>query len=251
MKQVLYVLVLLTSAWLLYLNNRTTTGTSGSEETYNVSCTDADSQLMEELLICIAYTENFYAEPYFCGAKWTAGYGSTIDVYGNRITPSYGRVSKEFAKQCVFTHLRKRVFPYVRRYVKRPLTKSEFLGCCLFVYGAGNGNFAKSAFLKAVNRGETPYQCARKMTGFTKSAGKRANGLLKRYWIVGAIYCGYLTPSDLKQMRPAGMYNYNVAYFYHKGCGDEDGFWSYDFSAQKIKRFCRENYSGYSVAHII
>lgn len=194
--------------------------------------------LEDELIICIAYVEDYYSRSYFCGSRWTIGYGSTYYSDGTPVRP-YEHIDKLTAQKCVRTHLRKRVFPYINKYIKKELSRREMIATCMFVYNIGSGNFKKSSFLRAVNKGLSPIECARRMTEFTKSAGKTAPGLLKRSWIQAAIYCGYITPYDLLELKPAGFYNYPVSTFCTKG---HDGYYNYDFSSKKLNKFKKDNY---------
>ena len=193
--------------------------------------------LEDELIICIAYVEGYYSESYFCGSRWTIGYGSTYYSDGSSVR-RFERIDKLTAQKCIRTHLRKRVFPYINKYIKKDLSRQEMIATCMFVYNIGSGNFKKSTFLKAVNNGLSPIECARRMTEFTKSAGKTAPGLLKRSWVQAAIYCGYLSPYDFLELKPEGFYNYPVSTFCTKG---KDGYYNYDFSQKKLRKFLKDN----------
>ena len=194
----------------------------------------------DELIICLAYVEDYKSTSYFCGKRWTIGYGSTIYTDGTRVK-SNETIDMLSAQKCVRAHLRKHVFPYIDQYVKRPLTRQEIIGTSMFVYNIGPGNFKNSDFLQALNNGVTPFECSRRMTEFTKSAGKVAKGLLKREWVQSAIYCGYITPYDLLELKPAGFYNYRVEDFYKSPHRMNDGYYSYDFSNQKLQEFLHDN----------
>lgn len=147
------------------------------------------------------------------------------------------------AQKCARAHLRKYVFPYIDKYVKRPLTQQEIIGTSLFIYNIGPGNFKKSAFLQAVNSGKNPTECVRRMTEFTKSAGKIATGLLKREWVQGAIYCGYITPYDLLELMPCGFYNYGLNEFYSSTTRAWDGYYNIKYSEDGVKKFLQKNKS--------
>lgn len=198
--------------------------------------------LEDELIICLAYVEDYKSSSYFCGKRWTIGYGSTIYADGTRVK-SGETIDMLSAQKCVRAHLRKHVFPYIDQYVKRPLTRQEIIGTSMFIYNVGPGNFKNSAFLKAINNGITPFECSRRMTEFTKSAGKVAKGLLKREWVQSAIYCGYITPYDLLELKPAGFYNYRVEDFYKTSGRLQDGYYKYNFSKQKLQEFLHDNQS--------
>lgn len=196
----------------------------------------------DEILICLAYVENFSSQSYFCGSKWTIGYGSTIYADGRKVQ-SNQNITMLDAQKCARTHLRKYVFPYIDKYVKRALTRQEIIGTSLFIYNIGPGNFKKSAFLQAVNAGEKPAECVRRMTQFTKSAGKTATGLLKREWVQGAIYCGYITPYDLLELSPCGFYNYGLNEFYSSTTRAWDGYYNIKYSEDIVKKFLQKNRS--------
>ena len=193
----------------------------------------------DEIIICIAYVENYYSQAYFCGARWTIGYGSTIYADGSRVK-SGDTISMIDAQNCARTHLRKRVFPYIDKYVKRELSRAEIIGTSLFIYNVGAGNFANSAFLQAVNDGQSAVECVRRMTEFTKSAGQFAPGLLKREWVQGAIYCGYISPYDLLDLTPAGFYNYGVGEYFGSS-RSWDGYYNPKYSDKAIKNFLLKN----------
>lgn len=194
----------------------------------------------DETIICLAYVENFSPRSYFCGSKWTIGYGSTFYADGQKVQSNQS-IAMLDAQKCVRAHLRKYVFPCIDKYVKKPLTDQEIIGTCMFIYNIGPGNFKKSAFLHAVNAGEKPLECVRRMTEFTKSAGKTAPGLLKREWVQGAIYCGYLTPYDLLELKPCGFYNYELNEFLNSTARSWDGFYNISYSEDVIKKFLQKN----------
>ncbi len=204
--------------------------------------------LEDKLIACIAYLENYFPNSYFCGARWTIGYGTTGYTNGRRVA-SNESISKEEAQTCVRHHLRSYVFPIIDKYVERELSEEEMLATCLFIYNIGGGNFADKkgsgrpcAFLQALNDNESPRESARKMTEFYRSAGKKADGLLKRRWIEGAIFCGYLTVDDILQLEPAGFYNSSsLNDYYMSSHPDRDGFYSYRFDQDTLNRFLNEN----------
>lgn len=44
--------------------------------------------LEDELIACIAYVENYFPTSYFCGARWTIGYGTTGYADGKKSCPT-------------------------------------------------------------------------------------------------------------------------------------------------------------------
>lgn len=216
---------------------------------YNDSLFDA---CREDAMTSIAYVENFFDKSYFCGARWTIGYGSTTYPDGRRVKPGE-TITKAEAKRCVFAHLDKHVRPFISEYVERKLTHEEMIGVIMFIYNVGGEQFSgytadgkalecgESSFLKAINEGESSLETAKKMTLFRKSAGKRANGLLKRHWVTAALYTGRITPSELKGLSPAGFYLQDVDFYYAKENLRKKGEWSYNFASSKIREFFKEN----------
>ena len=190
----------------------------------------------DELIICLAYVEEFRAQSYWDGGVWTIGYGSTIHIDGSRVR-SGETISMLDAQKHVRSHLRKYVFPYIDKYVQRPLSRQEILGTSMFIYNIGAGNFRKSDFLQAVNEGQPPVECARRMTEFTRASGRFAPGLLKREWVQGAIYCGYLTHFDLLDFTPGGLYNFGVDEYYQSTTRSWDGYYNPKYSPEDIKDF--------------
>lgn len=219
-------------------------------------------KLENEIFACVAYVEDFgkgrdskrfeenaRSKPYFCGAKWTTGYGSTVYPKGTTVKKTNKPISKSYAKECAIAHLQKRVFPFICKYVTRELSETEMLGTCMFVYNIGGENFSgfkqngekfgnPSSFLQALNKGESAKKCARKMTGFRGSNGKRANGLLKRHWVQAAVFCGYITPEDLLKLKPSGFYQIKeLNHFYEKDHADKDGYFTYKHDKKSIEWF--------------
>ena len=223
---------------------------------HNEACYE---RVQDDMFTCIAYIEGFREKPYHCGAKWTIGYGSTVYPDGKRVTRKSKPISKSYAKECVYAHLDKYVKPFIMDHVKRELSDEEMLGIALFIYNVGGENFSgydkdgkvvgkASSFLKSINRNDNSLETAKKMTGFRRSAGKRANGLLKRHWVVAGLYTGILTPNDILDLQPELFYKPNEAFYYKKRGGD---FWEYNFKTAKVEQFKRNNTSKKNVRAII
>lgn len=198
------------------------------------------SEIEDEIIICLAYVENFSPRSYFCGSKWTIGYGSTFYADGQPVQCNQS-ITMFDAQECTRAHLRKYVFPCIDKYVKKTLNRQEIIGTSMFIYNIGSGNFKKSAFLRAVNAGKTPQECVRRMTEFTKSAGRTAPGLLKREWVQGAIYCGWITPRDLLELTPCGFYNCGLSEFHGCTTRSWDGFYNIGYSEDEVKKFLQKN----------
>lgn len=216
------------------------------------------NKLENEMLICIAYVEDFKTKPYFCGARWTIGYGSTVLDNGERVTPKTPKISKREGRELCLSHLRKHIYPFLR-YVKRELSDEEILGTVMFIYNIGGENFSgydekhnkipnkkEASFLTAINNGERGIDCAQKMTGFCASNGKRANGLLKRHWVQGAVFCGILTPQMLLELEPAKFYQTkNMGNYYRldskRNIIRNDGFYCLNFDQNIQNVFFKMN----------
>lgn len=220
------------------------------------------------IMAAIAYVEGFSDKPYFCGAKQTIGYGSTIYPDGSRVKKNDKPIScklpvkyykgAEFKKgrEYVKCHLEQAVYPFIEKYVTRDLSVEELLGTVLFVYNIGGESFSghkkngavkgkPSAFLQALNSGqESALECAKKMTGFRSMNGKRANGLLKRHWVAMGLFMGKLQAEDLLKLKAAGFYDIkDMSFFYKKSSARNDGYWEPDFSDEKIEKFLTQQKS--------
>lgn len=214
------------------------------------------------IMTAIAYVEGFSDKPYFCGAKQTIGYGSTVYPDGSRVKKTDKAIScrlpvkyykgAEFKKgrEYVKHHLENEVYPFIKNYVTRELSAEELLGTVLFVYNVGGESFSghkkngtssgkASAFLQSLNSGEeSAVDCAKKMTGFRAMNGKRANGLLKRHWVAMGLFTGKLEAADLLKLKAAGFYDIkDMSFFYKKSAGRNSGYWEPDFSPEKINKF--------------
>ena len=224
-------------------------------ETENVDAKSANEacykECLEDVFICTAYIEDFSSTPYFCGMRWTYGYGSTIDLKGERVTEHTPPITKEQGKETVYMHLEKHVRPFLK-YVERPLQREEMITTCLFIYNTGGTNFSgynekgekvgnPSQFLCALNNREDAASCARKLTGFRSSNGKQAKGLLKRRWVEAAIFLRVITPNDLLDLQPANFYNADVDFYYENTRPDADNYYTYDFSDEIREKFLEEN----------
>ena len=194
----------------------------------------------DDIIAALAYVENFHSEAYFDGARWTIGYGSTAYADGTKVEEGQ-KISLLDARACTVEYLNKHVYPCIEKYVKRKLSPAETIGTCMFIYNIGAGNFATSDFLQALNDGLDKEECARRMTQFTKSAGKEAPGLLKREWVQGAVFCGYITPDDLLELTPGSVYSYGVGEFYNGISRSWDGYYNPKFSDETVRQFLEEN----------
>lgn len=218
-KQILPLSVIALICWLFYLNNRTPDNKLPVREkqtdfrTYDIN--DAENDVID----CIAYAEGFSSKPYYCGT-WSVGYGTTRYADGSEVTQYSRSITRAEARQCLVSHLRKHVFPTVRRNIRRSLTYGEFIGCCMFICNVGEGNFENSSFLRALNNHSPSFVCAEKMALYNKVRGATSSGLQKRRWLEGAVFCGHISPDDIRHRQNNDIYNYNVSFLYKNGQPD-------------------------------
>ena len=230
-----------------------------SVETFdNVARADA---LSEDIFSFICLVEGGVlnektGENYHCGARWTTWYGVTTTPEGKLLKRGQ-RISKATAKEWAFEHLRKNVYPFLK-YFSHKLSDEQIIGICLFVYNVGgealtgysaDGEYVKEPceFFKAVNNGLAPEECVNKMTEYRKSAGKRANGLLKRHWVQGAAYLGILTANNIGDLEPRKFYqtkNFGNYYWVDKErqpVADDNGFYKLRYDDATVNTFFNMN----------
>lgn len=229
-----------------------------SVETFdNVARADA---LSEDIFsfICLVEGEVLKktGENYHCGARWTTWYGVTTTPDGKFLKKGQ-IIPKAQAKAWSFEHLHKHVYPFLK-YFSHKLSDEQIIGICLFVYNVGgealtgysaDGEHVKEPceFFKAVNNGLAPEECVNKMTEYRKSAGKRANGLLKRHWVQGAAYLGILTANNIGDLEPRKFYqtkNFGNYYWVDKErqpVADENGFYKLRYDDATVNTFFNMN----------
>ena len=195
-------------------------------------------------------------ENYHCGARWTTWYGVTTTPDGKFLKKGQ-RISKATAKEWAFEHLRKHVYPFLSHFTRK-LTDEQIIGVCLFIYNVGgealtgysaDGEKVKEPceFFISVNKNEDPETCVNKMTEYRKSAGKRANGLLKRHWVQGAAYLGILTARNISDLEPRKFYqtkNFGNYYWVDKERepqADKYGFYRLRFDDVTVNTFFNMN----------
>lgn len=195
-------------------------------------------------------------ENYHCGARWTTWYGVTTTPDGKFLKKGQ-RIPKATAKAWAFEHLRKHVYPFLSHFTRK-LTDEQIIGVCLFIYNVGgealtgysaDGEKVKEPceFFISVNKNEDPEMCVNKMTEYRKSAGKRANGLLKRHWVQGAAYLGILTARNISDLEPRKFYqtkNFGNYYWVDKERqpqADKYGFYRLRFDDVTVNTFFNMN----------
>lgn len=242
------VTVIVVAAALLWKCSKKSENNRNNRECYE--------QVREDLLAMTCLVEGFHKDPYFCGAKMTQGYGSTIHRNGKRVTKRDATISRTEAKKDVYAHYDQHVWPFIDKYVTRTLTPQQMIGVCSFIYNVGGEAFSgynekgkkvgkPSNFLKAINAGKSDYETAICMNGFRRSAGRRANGLPKRHWIEGAVYQGLIKTDDILTLEPKRFYDekqhgFYISFYYKNQRGP---YWTHDYSEKKVKEFLRRNRS--------
>ena len=88
--------------------------TNGPELTvaeYNVARANS---LLDEIFMFVALVEGDYGEgkPYFCGARWTMWYGTTMKPDGTRVKRYDKPVDRETGKEWAYAHIEKYVIPF-------------------------------------------------------------------------------------------------------------------------------------------
>lgn len=235
---------------------------------YNVSRAE---ELIDDIFKFIALIEGDKGEgkPYFCGARWTMWYGTTVKPDGSLIKKNTPPVSRQTGKEWCYFHLQNRVFPFFCHFTRK-LTDEQIIGTALFMYNIGGetvtgysleGKYRQEAsqFLIAVNQGKSDDYCVNCMTRYRKSAGKRANGLLKRHWVQGAAYKGILTAENIMCLKPEQFYltkNFGNYYWLNgkRQIIEKNGLYQLRFDDTTISAFFQMNKAkanGKSVASII
>lgn len=228
-----------------------------------ISCADYNvkraTELSEDIFKFIALIEGDKGEgtPYFCGARWTVWYGVTIKPDGTLVKENDKPISKETGKEWCIYHLENRLIPFFCHFDKRKLTDEQIIGCALFMYNVGAEEVTgynhlgqklqePNQFFCAVNSGKSADECVNLMTRYRKSAGKRANGLLKRHWVQGAAYKGILNSENILDLRPEHFYKTkNLGNYYwldgKRNLVENDGLFSLRFDDITINTFFNMN----------
>lgn len=102
---------------------------------------------------------------------WTIGYGHTPAAQGQTI-------SREDAEILLSEDL-KTADTAINRLVKVPLNQNQFDALCSFVFNVGQGNFAQSTMLKALNESHFAAAAA-EFLRWTRAGGKVLEGLVRR-----------------------------------------------------------------------
>ena len=231
----------------------TTTQTAGE---YNLQRAD---ELIEDIFTFVAYTEGDKGQgkPYYCGARWTTWYGVTVKPDGSRVKKNDPVIPKATGKEWCLHHLRCYVIPFFTYFDGRKLSDQEIIASALFIYNVGGENVTgynkdgiavgkRSCFLDAVNNGKSAEYCVNCLTGFRSSGGKRANGLLKRHWVEGAVYLGILNSENVLTLCPTKFYEtHNMGNYYwldkRKNIVKRNDFCQLRFDDTTIKTFFRMN----------
>lgn len=244
-----------------YLNNKTLNLDKETARGLNFKYQEPSALSYERLkenedliFACIAYVEEFKSCPYYCGASWTIGYGSTLDINNKPVNEESPSVDEKMAKAFVVSHLEKNVYPFILKNVKVPLNDNELIATAMFIYNIGGESFSgknaegkliegvnSSSFLQALNSGEKGYECAQKLTGFRSMGGSLARGLLKRHWVTGAVFCGKIDAAEILLLKPADFYQEKIKFYFQEKGGEKVDFYTPRYSPEKIEQFMSLN----------
>ena len=276
MKKILFVCTICALA-LLSCKNEQAPVTQGQDIETHPSKANADynvrraNELVEQIFPLVAFIEGNTGEgkPYFCGVRYTVLYGVTVKPDGTLIKKNDKRISKATGKEWCIYHIKNRLNPFFQYFDGRKLSDEQIIGTALFMYNLGgenitgydeNGNKVgePSWFLNAVNSGKNDDYCVNCMTRYRQAGGKRANGLLKRHWVQGAVYKGILTAENVMCLKPCQFYvTKNMGNYYwldrKRNIIEKDGLLQLRYDDTTINTFFNMNqaYNGKSVEDII
>jgi len=124
--------------------------------------------------------EGFSDKPYLCPAgKWTIGFGSTFYEDGTPVKQTDAPITKERAKDIVFTVLYKSFEPFVNNMVTVPINQNQYDALVDFAYNCGVGNLKTSTLMRKLNAGDKA-GAADEFLRWNKGGGKVLAGLTKR-----------------------------------------------------------------------
>ena len=218
----------------------------------------------DKIVATIAFMENYFDEPFVSGGAVTIGYGSCYKDNGERVSACDGKINKETAKKYTLAALRRDVFPTIEKYVKRDLSESQLIAVSSFIYAIGSSNFAgigydkegnkkqPCEFLKAINAGKSNFECARKLSGWSKAGGGIPHpGLLKQHWVKMALFCHRIKPEQLFDLTPASIYNFKISDLYKSSRRDRDGYYTPKLDDATINRVLSSSRGSLKVWHIL
>lgn len=162
--------------------------------------------------IPIIYTETYREEPVVQRSEnvWTHGFGMTWspDKDGNMTIRDYADTQANKRKGLVphkpkksanmdvdieqtQSFLRGHVYPKIQKYMKRPITESEFYAICVAGYQL-EGHI--DDICKNLNNAKTPQEIA---DAFITRNYAKYGGTPKRRWVCGMLASGYITMQDI------------------------------------------------------
>ena len=214
-KRIVFLISLLVVIGCILLLTRAENNKLSASE-YNVKRAE---KLVDDIFLFVAYVEgdDGVNGPYNCGARWTLQYGVTVKPDGSLVKKNDKPISNAKAKDWSVYHIKNRVIPFFQYFDERKLTDEEIYMTAMFMYNIGGEQVTgynlkglkvgkASKYFEAINSGKSVSYCANCMTGFRKSAGRRANGLLKRHWVAGAIGMGIINTKNVKDLVPCQFY---------------------------------------------
>ena len=124
--------------------------------------------------------EGFSDKPYMCPAgKPTIGFGSTFYEDGTPVKMTDAPITKERAKDIVFTVLYRKFEPFVNNMLSVPVTQNQYDALIDFAYNVGVGNLKSSTLMRRLQAKD--YEgAANEFLRWNRAGNKVLSGLTKR-----------------------------------------------------------------------
>lgn len=143
-------------------------------------------QMTEEGLALIRRFEGFRARAYRCPAGvWTIGYGHTTQAGPPRVAA--GMEITEAEARDVLARDVARFARAVERALTRELSPQQFSALVSFAFNVGEGAFARSSVLAAVNEGNFA-AVPERLNRWVKADGRTLRGLVRRRAAEGELF---------------------------------------------------------------
>ncbi|MCI5544556.1 MAG: hypothetical protein MR368_03685 [Azospirillum sp.] len=137
---------------------------------------------------------------------WTIGIGNTKHPNGSPVKKGDILKDQEEINRYVISHFEKEIYPYLNKYIKRPLAPHEMAAVICLAYNCGvdalGSNNARIA--KAINSKNQDEISKAFLTRVATKTKKFSNGLAIRRTLEYLIFKGALTEKDIKQFYIGG-----------------------------------------------
>ena len=205
-------------------------------------------ELIDDIVVTIAYTSGFNNESYPTGERFAYGFNNT--VVGKRLVKDGESTTKENARDITVKHLKQHVRPFLS-YVTREMTDGEIIAVASFMYNVGGEAFTgytadgkkvkkPSRLLVAINDGELTEVSARYFTGFRSCGGMIHDGLLKLRWLQAALFADVVTPDDLRKANAVGIFGMRIPCLFENGCPDKDGYYTPKLTSETAEKVLKQ-----------